>query len=129
MYSGTLTSHIRIPVGPIAFGIGNMGGVARTIDAIEISGFAVDYDLTNWVTRNGGYVEGRLAVDRLGTGLGWRVFASDARFFGDELYLESVQEVGAAVAAGLPKGGLQLELAYLTGRRYQGVSARLGLRF
>ena len=129
MYSGTLTSHIRIPVGPIAFGIGNMGGVAKTIDAIEVSGFAVDYGLSNWVTRNGVYVEGRLAADRLGTGLGWRVFASDARFFGDELFLESYQQVGAAVAAALPIGGLHLELAYLTGRRYEGVSARLGLRF
>jgi hypothetical protein len=129
MYSGTLTSHIRVPVGPIAFGMGNMGGVAKTIDAIEIEGFAVDYDLSNWVTRNGLYVEGRLAADRLGTGFGWRVFASDARFFGDELFLESYQKVGAAAAAGLPVGGLQLELAYLTGRRYQGVSTRLGLRF
>jgi hypothetical protein len=128
MYSGTLTSHIRIPVGPIAFGMGNMGGVAQTIDAIEISGFAVDYDLSNWVTRNGLYIEGRLAADRLGTGFGWRLFANDTRFFGDELSLESYQQVGAAVATGLPIGGLHLELAYLTGHRYQGVSARLGLR-
>jgi len=129
MYSGTLTSHIRVPVGPLAFGIDNMGGVAKTIDGIEISGYAIDYDLTNWVTRNGVYVEGRLAADWLGTGLGCRVFASDVRFFGDELFLENYQQVGAAVAAGLPFGGLQLELAYLTGRRYHGVSARLGLRF
>lgn len=129
MYSGTLTSHIRIPLGPIAFGIGNMGGMAKTIDSIEIEGFAVDYSLTNWVTRNGGYIEGGLAADWLGTGFGWRVFANDARFFGDELFVENYQQVGAAVAAGLPFGGLHLELAYLTGRRYQGVSALLGLRF
>jgi hypothetical protein len=103
--------------------------VANSIDAIEISGFAVDHDLTNGVTRNGAYVEGRLAADRLGTGFGWRVFASDARFFGDERFLESDQQVGAPVATGLPFGGLHLEVAYLTGRRYQGVSAQLGLRF
>jgi hypothetical protein len=129
MYSGSLTSHVRIPVGPIALGIGNMGGLAKTVDGIDVSGFAIDYDLTNWVTRNGGYIEGSLAADLLGTGLGWRVFASDVRFFGDELFVESYQQIGAAVAAGLPIGGLHAELAYLTGHSYQGVSARLGLRF
>ena len=129
MYSGSLTSHVRIPVGPIALGIGNMGGIAKTVDGIDVSGFAIDYDLTNWVTRNGGYIEGRLAADRLGTGLGWRIFASDVRFFGDELFVDDYQQVGAAVAAGLPIGGLYAEVSYLTGRSYQGVSARLGLRF
>lgn len=129
MYSGSLTSHIRLPWGPFVFGIGNMGGVASTIDSVEIAGYSLAYDLTNWVTRNGGYIEGNLGSDWLGAGFGWRVFGSDVRFFGDDLYMDSYAEVGVGAGAGAVLLGLGLEVSYLFGQDYDGVSARLGLRF
>jgi hypothetical protein len=129
MYSGTLTSHVRLPFGPLVFGIGNMGGFAKTIDSIEVAGYSLAYELTNWVTRNGGYVEGNVGIDVLGAGLGWRVFGSDVRFFGNDLYMDSYAEVGAGLGAGATLLGLGVEVSYLFGRDYEGVSARLGLRF
>lgn len=129
MYSGTLTSHVRIPWGPFAFGIGNMGGIARTIDDIEISGYSLSYDLQNWNLRNGIYGEMALGSEMLGTGMAVRLLVNDARFFGDELWLDSYQEVGAALAGGLPFGGFQVGLSYLVGKDYDGVTARVGLRF
>jgi hypothetical protein len=129
MYSGTLTSHVRIPWGPFAFGIGNMGGVARTIDDIEISGYSLTYDLQNWNLRNGVYAEMAFGSELLGTGLAARLLVNDARFFGDELWLDSYQEIGAALAGGLPFGGFQVGLSYLVGKDYDGVKALVGLRF
>ena len=106
-----------------------MGGIARTIDGIEVYDYSLSYELENWNLRNGGYVEIALGSDTLGTGWAVRLEASDIRFFGDELWLDSYQEIGASVAAGLPIGGLQVGVAYLTGRDYDGVTGRLGLRF
>jgi len=129
LYSGSVTSEMRFPLGPLAIGMGNMGGIAKSIDGIELSGHTIEYELTNPVMRNGLWLEGSLGADALGTGIGWRVGASDVRFFGDDLYMENYQEVTAALAGGLSLLGLQVELAYQVGRRTQGVNARLGLRF
>ncbi len=129
MYSGTITSHVRLPFGPFVFGIGNMGGVAKTIDSIEVAGYSLAYELTNWVTRNGGYVEGNFGSETAGLGLGWRVYASDVRFFGNDLYLDNYAEVGAGVGAGAVLLGLGLEMSYIGGEDYDGVQGRVGLRF
>lgn len=129
MYSGSLTSNIRIPFGPFAFGIGNMAGLNRTIDGIEVSGYGLSYELQNWNLRNGGYVEAALGSEGLGTGVAVRVHGSDSRFLGDDLWLDAYQEVGVAAAAGLPFGGVQVGVNYLFGDDWSGVSARLGLRF
>ena len=129
MYSGSLTSNVRIPFGPLAFGIGNMGGVAKTIDSIEVAGYSLAYELTNWITRNGGYVEGNFGSELAGLGLGWRVHGTHVQYFGDDLFLDSYGEVGASVGAGAALLGLGLEFAYLVGEDYNGVQGRVGLRF
>jgi hypothetical protein len=129
MYSGTLTSHVRIPWGPFAFGIANMGGVASTIDGIEVSGYSLTYDLTNWNLRNGVYGEMLLGSEMMGSGFAVRVEFNDARFFGDDLWLDAYHELGASVAAGLPFGGVQLGLDWQFGKHYDGLSARVGVRF
>jgi hypothetical protein len=129
MVSGSLTSHIRVPWGPFAFGMGNMGGFASTIDGIEVAGYSLRYDLQNWNLRNGIYGEMALGSEMLGTGLAVRLGVSDARFFGDELWLDSYQEIGAALAGGLPFGGFQVGLNYLIGKNYNGINATVGLRF
>ncbi|MDJ0847495.1 MAG: hypothetical protein QNK04_03835 [Myxococcota bacterium] len=129
MYSGTITSHVRVPFGPFVFGVGNMGGFAKTIDGIEVGGFEFSYELTNWVTRNGGYIEGNFGSEDAGLGLGWRVYGSGVNFFGDDLFLDHYGEIGAGVGAGAALLGLGLELSYLVGDDYDGVQGRIGLRF
>ncbi len=129
MYSASLTSHVRIPVGLFAVGIGNMAGVAQTIDSIEVGGYGLAYELTNWTMRNGGYIEGFTGIDFLGAGIGWRVYGSDVRFFGDDLYMDSYAEVGAGLGADAILMGLGLDISYLFGRNYGGLSARLSARF
>ena len=81
------------------------------------------------MTRNGGYVEGNFGSETAGLGLGWRVYASDVRFFGSDLFLDNYAEVGAGVGAGAVLLGLGLEMSYLVGKDYDGVQGRVGLRF
>lgn len=135
MYSGTLTSQIRIPLGPLALGITNMGGLAKTVDGIEFDGLEFSYHLTNWAVRNGGYLEGSLgSVEVLGGQLGWRLSGSDVRFFGDALYMDSYFELGASlgswgrVGAG-PFERVSLGVSYLGGRSYDGIQLAFGGRF
>ncbi len=129
MYSASLTSQVRIPLGLFAVGVGNMAGVAQTIDSIDLGGYGLAYELTNWTFRNGGYVEGFTSFDFLGAGIGWRVYGSDVRFIGDDLYMDSYAEVGAGLGADAILMGLGLDISYLFGRNYGGLSARLSARF
>ena len=129
MYSGTVTSHMRFPVGPVTLGMGNMGGFAKTIDGIEVGNLEFSYELTNWVTRNGGYIEGNFGSDTLGLGLGWRFHGSYVRFFGDDLYMDSYGEIGAGVGMGAVLAGMGLDASYFFGRNTQGMRAQIGLKF
>lgn len=128
MYSGTVTSRMHVSMGPFAIGMANMGGFANTLDDFTVQGLELDYDLTNTFTRNGLYLEGTFGSEALSTGIGWRIFASDVRFFGDDLYMNNYQQIGAGVSFGLPVGGLGIELAYLRGNNYNAVTAMLAFR-
>ncbi len=134
LYSGTITSQLRFPVGSIVLGISNMGGISKSWDGLELQGVHFEYDLANWITRNGGYLEGTFGPEFLGGPLGWRVFGSDVRFFGNDLYMNSYAEVGGTLAsmrnaAGALFDGLSLSVSYLWGKDYNGVSLFFGFRF
>ena len=130
LQSGSLTSEIRVPLGPLAIGVGNTGGIAKSIDGVELSGYEIEYKIANPMVRNGLWLEGSFGSDSMGSSIGWRVGASDVRFFGDDFYTDNYQEVITAFAyGGFPLPGLQVELAYRAGRHTRGVNARLGLRF
>jgi hypothetical protein len=76
IYSFTGNSNIRVPIarlddalGGIQLHVTNQIGIAETADGVEIGDFELDYDLTNGVYRNGGYVTGAIGD----SGWGWRL--------------------------------------------------------
>lgn len=52
LYSGSITSHMSMPVGAFTYGLTNMVGYIRDF-SIEAAGYEVDYDLKNMVYKNG----------------------------------------------------------------------------
>jgi hypothetical protein len=129
MYSATLTNHMKCEWRGLTFGMGNMGGFAKTFDGISIGGHDVSYDLTNPVLRNGAYVSGQI-----GSWAGWKLFGSNMLLFGDDLYADSQNEVGAAIytlgsIGEQPYQSLAFDVSYLFGKDYDAVSLRLRFRF
>jgi len=129
MYSATITNHMKLAWKGLTFGMGNMGGFAKTINGISIGDFEFSYDLTNPVFRNGAYVSGQI-----GSWAGWKLFGSNMLLFGDDLYADSQNEVGAAIytvgsIGKQPYQALAFDVSYLFGKDYDAVSLRLRFRF
>ncbi len=139
LYSGTLTSHVELPIADwvdafagIRMGVTNQFGIAETADGIQIGDYEIDYDLTNYVLRNGAYLSGSLAPDMPWA---WKVFGGHSEWFGDQLYLESSAEIGVALLRmraldGVPYAFLDFNIAYLGDfGRYDGFRAGARIRF
>ena len=134
LYSTTLTSDIHFDWKDITFGMANMGGFAKSVDNFEVKDYELAYDITNPMTRNGGYVSGRFPAEVLGAPLGWKVFGSTAVFFGDDLFLKVQNEVGGSLnllgfIADRPYQATNFAVSYIFGDDYDGVSIRLRFRF
>ena len=91
------------PVGDdISISVGNMLGAYKTLPT-TIGDIDVDPDISSQVMKNG------LIIDTKNTLFGMQVnvqyFASDTRFFGDNLYAEHYNEVGLSVTP-VKKGGI-----------------------
>lgn len=138
IYSFTGNSNIRVPIarlddalGGIQLHVTNQIGIAETADGVEIGDFELDYDLTNGVYRNGGYVTGAIGD----SGWGWRLYGHDTRWSGDDLFVDAHAELGVALlsladAAGFPYEALSLSAGYLGDfEDYEGVQFMVRGRF
>ena len=133
LYGFTLTNHMRLfEWRGMRLAMGNMGGFTNSMDGVSFAGYKFTYDITNPVLRNGGYVEGEFDV--LGIPAGWKVFGSNMLLFGDDLYAESQNEVGAQLSTlgrvgGKPYEAIGFSVSYLFADDYVAVSLRLRFRF
>jgi hypothetical protein len=134
LYGLTLTNHMRLfEWRGMRLAMGNMAGFTNSVDGVDFAGYEFTYDITNPVFRNGGYVEGEFEL--LGIPAGWKVFGSNMLLFGDDLYAESQNEVGAQLSTlgrvgGKPYEAIGFSVSYLFGGDdYDAVSLRLRFRF
>ena len=135
LFSATLNSHsafslkrLYAPLPDIQIGITNQLGYARSIQDIKIGDYRLDYSLENGTLRNGGYFAGRFGD----SSLGWKLFGTASRWFGDDLYLESYANLGGEVhllgeIEGTPFERLTFALGY-TGDFGDWDSLSVGLR-
>lgn len=96
IYSGSITSSYDIYFNDLKFSIGNMFGIYET-GAIEIFGFDLDYDLTNYILRNGIGLEGLLDFTVFGHLTSWEISVVDTNFFGDDLYIEHYDDIAFSI--------------------------------
>jgi hypothetical protein len=133
IYSGTITNYLTYAFdNGIGIGWGIEAGVANTIEGIEIDDIDLEYNLTNTILRNGFNASGPLGFSAFGQAFGWRAFFTDTHFFGDELFLEHYNELGAAINLLSSEEGpaydwLSVGATYQFGDDYDGF--RLGASF
>jgi hypothetical protein len=133
LYGFTLTNHMRLfEWRGMRLAMGNMAGFTNSVDGIKIGDYELTYDITNPVLRNGGYVEGEF--DLFGISAGWKVFGSNMLLFGDDLFAESQNEVGAQLSTlgrvgDKPYEAIGFSVSYLFSDDYDAVSLRLRFRF
>ena len=100
LYTGTITSNIKVPVGDMTYSMTNMIGYIRD-QSVKIGGYEVEYDLKNTVFKNGVAADYNLN-DK------WRIGGSYNYTFytGDDLYIKDYSDVNVVLSRELKKGSL-----------------------
>ena len=96
--SGTLTNYFHYQLPTTHVGWASQGGAITTIDGIEIAGWDLSYELTNYVWRNGGDLLQKMDFKILGNQAAFKFFLNHTKFWGNELYLESFFDMGVGLA-------------------------------
>jgi hypothetical protein len=130
IYDGSLTNHYQIPFKQWTFGLTNDLSYLDTA-AVSLGGYQMDYDLTNWTTKNG--VDAAYQINsKYSTGAYYSRFDV---LSGNTWYVPSYNEVGADFAI-LKKyktstyNFVSLGVGYLFAPQdFNGVSVNLGVNF
>ncbi|PWV61575.1 hypothetical protein C7443_1053, partial [Plasticicumulans acidivorans] len=102
--SGTLTSHYKTQLNnDWQFGMDNMVGVYRSVGG-NVHGLDASYDLNETVLRNSVRLGGPLDSTPLGSGARWMAWVTDTRYFGDNLAVSNIQDLGVAVSTRVRSG-------------------------
>ncbi|MBF0154178.1 MAG: hypothetical protein HQL64_10605 [Magnetococcales bacterium] len=135
VYSGSLISDFtyRVPDDGSKIMMGNMVSYMKTY-AIEVGGYKTDYDLSNYVLRNGLAYERKLPTDIISKKVTGEVFAVNTYFGGDDVYINSSTDVGFALATDMTIGNYtykdnKLGLTYTFGGGYTGFRVNYGYKF
>lgn len=134
VYSGSAISNYNFYIGDLIISIGNMLGAHKT-GSVEISGYDIDYDLTNYVLRNGISLESSLNYRLFGSPTTWQFSVVDTRFFGDDLFIERYNDIALSFGTRHEPGSpiwktMRLGVTATLGENgYQGWRANFGYRF
>ena len=91
LYSGNLTSNMQVPMGPVTVSMTNMAGYIRDF-SVKVADYEVDYDLKNWVYKNGAQVRWDISDD-------WAINTaySYTLYTGSDLFIDKYHDVGASL--------------------------------
>lgn len=135
MYTGSLTSSLRFALGSATLELGNMGAIVQTLPNPSVDGYSVEYDLTNFVTRNGLSISTPLPFDAIGSPLALEVSATNTQLFGDDLFIENYTDVAASIGTTgrggpLSWDGGSLGVTYtFSDEDFQGLKLNFGYQF
>lgn len=134
IYSGSLVSNYNVSIDEFRLQINNMAGFYQA-DSVTVGKYNLNYNLTNYVLRNGVTVDGPLPFEIAGYGTGWQASAVYTKFFGDRLYIDSYAELTLAFGLRDSPGSttldnLQIGATGIIGENdYRAFRVSLGYRF
>lgn len=134
LYSGSITSNFTFNLGDFSFSIGNGITGLQTLP-IDYDNTELDYDLTNFVFRNGVGVGGPIDYQVFGEPLTWEAAVVNTQFTGDDLYVENSTDISVSIGTAASRNGLtwdsfRLGLTYtITDTDYDGFRMNFGYQF
>jgi len=126
LYTGNITSNIKVPVGAFTYGMTNMVGYIRDV-SVKIADYEVEYELQNTVFKNG------LSVD-YALNDKWNVGgAYNYTFYtGSELFIEDYHDVNFALSRKFREGSYFSGIAFVGNYSFDGdnyYAYRVGVNF
>lgn len=132
VYSGSLTSNYNIFWDDVKISIGNMAGFYKTT-GINTGGFNLDYDLSNWMFKNGLGFERPAKYIIFGAPTSWQFSVAHTFFAGDDLYVDSYVDFAFSFGTHATESvwdRLRLGATYTVGNNsFKGFQINLGYMF
>lgn len=134
LYSGSVTSNYEREIFGLNFALGNSLSVIRSVP-LSFGDVDIDYNLTNFVFRNGVGLSGGIGSELFGEPLTWEAAVVNTQYFGDELFVENQTDLSVSVGtegsdSGLTWDSLRVGLTYtFTDADYSGFRLNFGYQF
>lgn len=134
LYSGSITSNYEFEVAGVDFSLGN-GFTAIQTAPLSFSDADLDYDLTNFVFRNGLGASGDTGFTLFSEPVTWEAAIVNTQFLGDKLFVKGATDVSVSFGTeasenGLTWDSLRLGLTYtFTDADFSGFRLNFGYQF
>ena len=134
LYSGSVTSNYEFNLAGIDFSLGNGVTGLQTVP-ISFNGYEADYDLTNFVFRNGLGASGDTGFTLFSEPVTWEAAVVNTQFIGDALFVENATDISVSFGTeasenGLTWDSLRVGLTYtITNADYSGLRLNFGYQF
>lgn len=134
LVTASLTSNYETSFRGVEITFGNMLGLSRSVP-LDFVDTTFDYELFNFVTRNGVAVSGDLPVTLFALPTTWQVSLVNTHFFGDELFVENSTDLAVSFGTERSENGfvwdeLRVGLTLtITDEDFNGASVNFGYRF
>lgn len=134
LYNGSVTSNYEFEVAGVDFSLGNGVSFIQTLP-LSFNSFEADYDLTNFVFRNGLGASGETPFSIFNEPVTWEAAIVNTQFLGDALFVENATDLSVsfgtkASESGLAWDSLRIGLTYtFTDADFSGVRLNFGYQF
>jgi len=128
LYSAAVTSHMQWQIGHATVRVGNGFTASSSIDGIDWFGYQLNYEITNYMVRNGFEVELPLHGHLGRSPLFARLAIADTWVLGSDVYVDHYGEVGMHVGATRSLGSGAVRDRTSIGLTYTGAESWNALR-
>jgi len=134
MWSYSLTSQYRISFSKVTITIGNMIGRTETL-GFKFGDYDIDPDIKNTIYKNGIQAEFKTPIKIFGSPCSLKASFANTFFTGDELYLNSYNDLAISFGKQKTEGSnsltnyLRIGITYTFGSDFSAIKANLGYSF
>lgn len=134
LYGGSVTSNYQREIFGLRFALGNSFSVVRSAP-LSVNDYDLEYDLTNFVLRNGIELGGDMGFELFADPVTWEVSVVNTQFLGDDVYIDNATDIAVSFGteasdSGLTWDSVRLGVTYtFTNEDYQGFMVNFGYQF
>ncbi|MEO0387577.1 MAG: hypothetical protein AAF281_08605, partial [Pseudomonadota bacterium] len=136
LYSASVSSNFTVELGGLDWTLGNMVSYIATAPLdLPTGDFDAEYDLQNFVTRNGLEVSGGTGFELFGNPLTWELSAVNTQIFGDDVFIDNYTDVAFSLGTEASENrlawdSLRLGVTYtFANEDYDGFRVNFGYKF
>lgn len=137
LYSASLSSNFTVGVAGLDVTLGNLVSYVATAPVdLPTGDYDIEYDLQNFVTRNGIEVGGGTSFELFGNPVTWEASAVNTQIFGDDVFIDNYTDLALSIGTQASQNRLTWDAlrfgvtyTFASGEDYDGFRVNFGYQF